>query len=99
MESLRWGTMIGSMALAGICSQYYSLRAIGVVAGMLGCVTAVCWAWANQMGRLPWPEREEVTTQFPEPKFAVLSASSVPIFQQEALRHQPTSTPRSQAAC
>jgi MFS family permease len=57
MESLRWGTMIGSMALAGIFSQYYSPRAIGVVAGMLGCVTAVCWAWANQTGRLPEPER------------------------------------------
>ena len=55
MESLRWGTMIGSMAVAGICSQYYSPRAIGVVAGLLGCATAACWAWANQMGWLPEP--------------------------------------------
>jgi Major Facilitator Superfamily len=47
MESLRWGTMIGSMALAGVCSQYYSARAIGVVAGVLGCATAVCWGLAD----------------------------------------------------
>jgi MFS family permease len=56
MESLRWGTMIVSMAAAGICSQYYSARAIGVVAGLLGTVTAVCWALADSAGKLPEPE-------------------------------------------
>jgi hypothetical protein len=55
MESLRWGTMIVSMAVAGVCSQYYSARSIGVVAGLLGCVTAVGWAWADRAGRLPEP--------------------------------------------
>jgi MFS family permease len=55
MESLRWGTMIVSMAVAGVCSQYYSPRAIGVVAGVLGSVTAAFWAWANYAGRLPEP--------------------------------------------
>jgi MFS family permease len=58
MESLRWGTMIGSMAAAGVCSQYYSPRSIGVVAGMLGVVTALCWAWANQAGWLKEPVGE-----------------------------------------
>ena len=58
MESLRWGTMIGSMAAAGVCSQYYSPRSIGVVAGLLGVVTALCWAWANQMGWLKEPVGE-----------------------------------------
>jgi MFS family permease len=55
MESLRWGTMIVSMAAAGICSQYWSARAIGVVAGILGTVTAMCWALADQAGKLPEP--------------------------------------------
>ena len=55
MESLRWATMIASMAAAGVCSQYYSARAIGVVAGALGCLTAVCWAGANRAGWLPEP--------------------------------------------
>jgi hypothetical protein len=58
MESLRWATMIVSMAAAGVCSQYYSPRAIGAVAGMLGTVTAVCWAWANQAGWLKEPATE-----------------------------------------
>jgi hypothetical protein len=56
MESLRWGTMIVSMAAAGVCSQYWSARSIGVVAGVLGTVTAVCWLWADQAGKLPAPE-------------------------------------------
>jgi hypothetical protein len=55
MESLRWATMIGSMAAAGVCSQYYSARAIGVVAGALGCTTAVCWALADRAGWLREP--------------------------------------------
>ena len=56
VESLRWAIMIGSMAAAGICSQYYSPRAIGVVAGVLGAVTAVGWAAADWSGRLPEPK-------------------------------------------
>jgi MFS family permease len=62
MESLRWGTMIVSMAAAGICSQYYSPRSIGVVAGMFGTVTAVCWAWANRAGWLTEPVSVEPGT-------------------------------------
>jgi hypothetical protein len=55
MESLRWFTMMISMALAGVASQYYSARTIGVVAGLLGCLTAVCWGWADWRGELPEP--------------------------------------------
>jgi len=55
MESLRWSMMMVSMALAGVASQYYSPRAIGVVAGMLGSLTAMAWAWADFRGRLPEP--------------------------------------------
>src|SRR5204863_4193615 len=60
MESLRWGTMIVSMAAAGVCSQYFSARAIGVVAGVLGTVTAACWAVAEKGGKLPEPEAGSV---------------------------------------
>jgi len=55
MESLRWSVMMISMALAGICSQYCSPRAIGTVAGILSSFTAVFWAWADWSGRIPEP--------------------------------------------
>jgi hypothetical protein len=55
MESLRWSVMIVSMAAAGIASQYYSARTIGLIAGALGSVTAMAWAWLNATGRLPEP--------------------------------------------
>jgi len=67
VESLRWGIMIVSMAAAGICSQYYSPRAIGVAAGLLGSLTAVCWAAADWTGYLPEPAaqagEEEIEVQ------------------------------------
>ncbi len=47
MESLRWGTMILSMAAAGVASQHYDPRTIGVAAGILSSLTAVYWTWAN----------------------------------------------------
>jgi len=55
MESLRWGTMMVSMAASGLASEYYSPRAIGVVAGGLGALTAVLWALAAWRGKLPEP--------------------------------------------
>lgn len=56
LESLRWFTMMFSMAAAGLASEYFSPRAIGVVAGLLGCITAVVWALADVTGRLPEPK-------------------------------------------
>ncbi len=47
--------MIGSMAAAGVASQYFSPRAIGLVAGVLSSLTAVWWTWADLTGRLPEP--------------------------------------------
>jgi len=69
MESLRWAVMIISMAAAGICSQYFSPRAIGATAGILSSLTAVAWAWADGSGRIPEPaeqaagEEAEVTAE------------------------------------
>lgn len=55
LESLRWAVMIGSMAAAGIASQYFSPRAIGFAAGVASSLTAVWWTWADWTGRLPEP--------------------------------------------
>jgi MFS family permease len=55
MESLRWAVMILSMAAAGIASQSYSPRTIALVAGALGALTALIWAWMDGTGRLPEP--------------------------------------------
>ena len=59
LESLRWSAMILSMAAAGIASQYYSARTIGLIAGALGGVTALAWAWMDGTGRLPEPDTPE----------------------------------------
>jgi MFS family permease len=68
MESLRWGVMIGSMALAGICSQYFSPRAIGAVAGILSSFTAAFWAWADWSGRIREPVVQAVASEAPTPE-------------------------------
>ncbi|MEN6537055.1 MAG: MFS transporter [Bryobacteraceae bacterium] len=62
MESLRWSTMMVSLAAAGIASQYFSPRTIGVVAGLFGCLTAGGWAWANWRGWLQQPVTEHAGT-------------------------------------
>jgi hypothetical protein len=55
LESIRWSVMIGSMAAAGIASQYYDPRTIALVAGSFGVVTALAWWWLDVSGRLPTP--------------------------------------------
>ena len=60
MESMIWSTMMISMMLAGIASQYYDPRTIGAVAGALSSTTAIFWGWAHWSGRLPEPPRQGV---------------------------------------
>jgi MFS family permease len=55
MESLRNAVMIASMAAAGIASQYWNPRVIGLVAGGFGLLTACAWMWCDVTGRLPEP--------------------------------------------
>ncbi len=59
MESLRWSVMIVAMAAAGIASQYFSPRTIGLVAGGFGLATALVWGWRDWRGLLPEPRAEE----------------------------------------
>ena len=63
MESMVWSTMMISMMLAGIASQYYDPRLIGAVAGVLSSTTAVFWGWAHWTGRLPQPAEEGVSPE------------------------------------
>jgi MFS family permease len=60
MESMVWSTMMLSMMLAGIASQYWDPRTIGALAGALSSTTAIFWAWADSTGRLPEPALEGV---------------------------------------
>jgi MFS family permease len=60
METMQWSTMMLSMAGAGVASQAWSPRSIGVVSGLLSSSTAFFWLWANWTGRLPEPAREGV---------------------------------------
>jgi MFS family permease len=59
-ESWSWTTMLVSMALAGVASEYVSPRVIGVWAGVFSSSTAIWWAWANWSGKLPEPALEGV---------------------------------------
>jgi hypothetical protein len=47
--------MMLSMTAAGVFSQYFDPRTIGVAAGILSSLTAVYWTWADWTGRLPEP--------------------------------------------
>jgi hypothetical protein len=58
IESMVWATMMLSMMGAGIASQHYSPRTIGVWAGILSSLTAVFWGWATVTDRLKEPENE-----------------------------------------
>ena len=60
VESMVWSTMMVSMMVAGITSQYYSPRTIGAWAGALSSLTAIFWAWAHYTGRLPEPKLEGI---------------------------------------
>jgi MFS family permease len=60
METMQWSTMMLSMAGAGVASESWSPRTIGVVSGLLSSSTAFFWLWANWTGRLPEPAREGV---------------------------------------
>ena len=60
METMQWSTMMLSMAGAGVASETWSPRSIGVVSGLLSSSTAFFWLWANWTGRLPEPARAGV---------------------------------------
>jgi MFS family permease len=55
IETLTWSTMMLSMTGAGIASEFWSPRIIGVWSGALSSSTALFWAWAHRKGRLPQP--------------------------------------------
>jgi len=55
MESLNWGTMMLSMTAAGAASEYFPLRTIASVAGVLSGSTSIFWALANWRGKIPEP--------------------------------------------
>jgi len=75
MESLRWSAMIVSMAAAGIASQYFSPRTIGLVAGALGLLTALAWAWRDWRGLLPEPQAGAVEPDSPTDGGAVADST------------------------
>jgi MFS family permease len=60
IESLTWSVMMVSMMGAGIASQAYSPRTIGLWSGVLSSMTAVYWGWMNWSGRLPEPRSRGV---------------------------------------
>jgi MFS family permease len=74
LESMVWSTMIFSMALTGLASEYYSPRLIGTVSGILSSTTALVWGWAHLTGRLPKIDRTGIDPEeieiHGEPRFS-----------------------------
>ncbi len=58
LETLTWGVMMLSMLAAGIASQKFSPRTIGVWSGALSSMTAIYWLSLDLSGRLPKPPEE-----------------------------------------
>lgn len=56
VESMLNATMMLSMMAAGVASQHYGVRTIGVAAGALSASTALFWSLANWTGKLPEPD-------------------------------------------
>jgi len=55
IESMTWATMMLSLTAAGVASESYSPRTIGVWAGAVSGLTAIGWLWANWRNALPQP--------------------------------------------
>ncbi|MCC7234614.1 MAG: MFS transporter [Bryobacterales bacterium] len=55
MESLNWGTMMLSMTAAGAASDYYPIRTIAGIAGVLSGSTSIFWTLASWRGKIPEP--------------------------------------------
>ena len=60
IETMNWSTMMLSMLGAGIASQYFGVRAIGVASGIVSSSTALFWGWANWTRKLPEPNQVKV---------------------------------------
>ena len=58
LETVTWSMMMLSMFGAGLASDVYSTRTIGIVSGVLSSTTAIFWIWANWAGKLPQPNLE-----------------------------------------
>jgi hypothetical protein len=57
MDSVTWAFMMISMTAAGIASDHYSPRVIGLWSGIVSGSTAVVWSWAVWRGAVPEPPR------------------------------------------
>ncbi len=55
-EMMMNATMMLSMTLASVATEFWQTRTIGLVAGLLSTSTAFFWAWANAAGKLRKPE-------------------------------------------
>lgn len=53
LESWTWTTMMVSISIAGVASEYVSPRTIGFWSGIASSTTGIWWAWANWKGKLP----------------------------------------------
>ena len=63
VETMMQATMMLSLTVASVASEYYSARYIALVAGCCSTATAFFWAWANATGRLHEPRLEPLGSE------------------------------------
>jgi predicted MFS family arabinose efflux permease len=55
METMTWMTMMVSMFLCGLATEFMNPRHIGAIAGILSSFTGIAWAFADSLGYLRKP--------------------------------------------
>lgn len=63
VETMMQATMMLSLTVASMATEFYSARAIAFVAGCCSTTTAFFWAWANAAGRLHEPRLEPLQSE------------------------------------
>lgn len=61
-EMMMNATMMLSMTLASVATEFWQTRTIGLIAGLLSTSTAFFWAWANAAGKLRRPPQRAVVS-------------------------------------
>lgn len=54
-EMMMNSTMLLSLALASVATDYFPIRTVGAIAGCLSASTALFWFWADKAGKMPEP--------------------------------------------
>ncbi len=70
------GTMMVSVALASVATDFISIRSVGVIAGCFSASTSLFWWWADKRGKIVEPPITDDSNLPPERQAEVLEEES-----------------------